>query len=763
MSAEFFKACERVLSATANGVYQGMLVALVAGFALRLFVRANAATRHAVWFGVLAFVTALIPAHLLLSWRAHPEILAPVIGPSPSLAAIARAPFQSGNRTDWPVANSDLLDLQPAQSGFPGIDAPANITSAALPEEPLSANNDSNARPSLTPPEKPSPILSPAMLKPLARRLETAVSLPHPVSLCLVAAWVLLAGVRAVMIVGRIGDVRRVKRTSIAPSPGLQTIFDDLRGSLATRRNVRLRISNAHRSAAVMGFVHPVVLLPAEMDSDANPSEIEHVLRHELAHVDRRDDWANLAQQVVQAALFFHPAVWWISSKLSLEREIACDDRVLEASGRPRAYALTLANVAVRMNHCRHLLAPGVSNNNSQLQQRITMILNTQRNRSPRLATRWLGVFTTATAMLAVLALGFGPRLVLAQPVPEDSAPSAPAQPALPLPPPVPVASGAVLAGPAPMAALPLAPPVTPPPMAALPPAPPEPETPLLAAAVPATPPPDWSGAESGPRPKAQTSDDASAPDISPAPAAEAFPQAESIAPIGRVVSVAPIAAAAAVTVTEGDISSPDDARPRIRPGKRHMSIEERLDRIERILDELQADGKVKGHHFGADAFQFRGIPQGQPGAMGADSVDVYRDYSAQASKMAEQAKRMAEASERAAERATEKMERDLNEKVKNLESLDKMGIEAKGRLDEKGEALERLSKDLQDSQSKAPLLELQALRSARESLNREVENLNRQIKKLEQEKNSLKKRDKSDPSADDGSKLERPGHPRTS
>jgi hypothetical protein len=213
----------------------------------------------------------------------------------------------------------------------------------------------------------------------------------------------------------------------------------------------------------------------------------------------------------------------------------------------------------------------------------------------------------------------------------------------------------------------------------------------------------------------------------------------------------------------EGDISSPDDARTRIRSGKRHMSIEERLDRIERILDELQADGKTKGHHIGADAFQFRSIPQGQPAAMGADSADVYRDYSAQASKMAEQAKRMAEASERAVERATEKMERDLNEKVKNLESLDKMGIEAKGRLDEKGEALERLSKDLQDSQSKAPLLELQALRSARESLNREVENLNRQIKQLEQEKNSLKKRGKSDPSADDGSKLERPGHPRTS
>ena len=54
MSAAVFTACERLLSATANGLYQGVLVALLAGLALRWFVRTNAATRHAVWFGVLA-------------------------------------------------------------------------------------------------------------------------------------------------------------------------------------------------------------------------------------------------------------------------------------------------------------------------------------------------------------------------------------------------------------------------------------------------------------------------------------------------------------------------------------------------------------------------------------------------------------------------------------------------------------------------------------------------------------------------------------
>ncbi len=155
----------------------------------------------------------------------------------------------------------------------------------------------------------------------------------------------------------------------------------------------------------MLGFAHPAVLLPSEMDKETTDGEVEHVLRHELAHVDRWDDWGNLAQQLIEGALHFHPAIWWISRQLSLEREIACDDHAIEAGGSPRAYALTLANVAIRMNQCRHSLAPGVSNNNSQLQQRITMILNAQRDRSPRLSRSRLGLFTATAAILAAIAI----------------------------------------------------------------------------------------------------------------------------------------------------------------------------------------------------------------------------------------------------------------------------------------------------------------------------------------------------------------------
>ncbi len=74
--------------------------------------------------------------------------------------------------------------------------------------------------------------------------------------------------------------------------------------------------------------------------------ELDQVLLHDAAHLARRNDWSNLAQQVVVALFRFNPAVLWISRQLSLEREIACDDRVTLATGTTKRYALCLTKLA---------------------------------------------------------------------------------------------------------------------------------------------------------------------------------------------------------------------------------------------------------------------------------------------------------------------------------------------------------------------------------------------------------------------------------
>ena len=93
----------------------------------------------------------------------------------------------------------------------------------------------------------------------------------------------------------------------------------------------------------VIGYLRPVILVPVGMLAGMPAAQVEAILLHELAHVRRRDYLANLLQTVGEGFLFYHPAIWWISSVIRSERENCCDDLVVEASGDAREYAAALA------------------------------------------------------------------------------------------------------------------------------------------------------------------------------------------------------------------------------------------------------------------------------------------------------------------------------------------------------------------------------------------------------------------------------------
>jgi Zn-dependent protease with chaperone function len=114
----------------------------------------------------------------------------------------------------------------------------------------------------------------------------------------------------------------------------------------ASQRPVELCISNLVQVPTAIGLVKPAVILPSWILQELSPQELNQILLHELAHLRRRDDWTNLAQKLVKALFFFHPAVWWIERKISLEREMACDDAVVAETASPRAYAECLAHLA---------------------------------------------------------------------------------------------------------------------------------------------------------------------------------------------------------------------------------------------------------------------------------------------------------------------------------------------------------------------------------------------------------------------------------
>jgi beta-lactamase regulating signal transducer with metallopeptidase domain len=150
--------------------------------------------------------------------------------------------------------------------------------------------------------------------------------------------WIAVAAVALARVIAGVWQVRQIRRSCAEiPVSELDPVLQDLLAE--NSRPIRLLVSEKARVPAALGFRHPAIVLPAWTLRDLTADELRPVLIHELAHLRRHDDWTNLLQKTIRAILFFHPAVWWIDARLSLEREMACDDAVVAATGNPRAYA----------------------------------------------------------------------------------------------------------------------------------------------------------------------------------------------------------------------------------------------------------------------------------------------------------------------------------------------------------------------------------------------------------------------------------------
>jgi beta-lactamase regulating signal transducer with metallopeptidase domain len=113
-----------------------------------------------------------------------------------------------------------------------------------------------------------------------------------------------------------------------------------------SRRDALVCVSREVRVPTAVGFIRPMVIIPAWALEELSREELKTAVLHELAHIERWDDWTNLSQKVIRALLFFHPAVWWIDARLAIEREMSCDDTVLAKTTSPERYAQCLVSLA---------------------------------------------------------------------------------------------------------------------------------------------------------------------------------------------------------------------------------------------------------------------------------------------------------------------------------------------------------------------------------------------------------------------------------
>ena len=238
---------------------------------------------------------------------------------------------------------------------------------------------------------------------PLSPALVELPSLPVELLLGAVGCWLLLSGARLASMVAGIRRLVALKGRCAPLPAGIETGLSRWMRVRDRGRPARLATSSEVAVASVLGLTRPVIVLPAMLLDTLDADELDQVVLHEYAHVQRRDDWARLLQVGLEAVLCFHPAVWWIGRALHLEREVACDDWVVARWGR-RRYAQCLTTVARAACARGAALAPGISSTPTVLARRLARVLDHRRNLCARVSSRVVlsGVVSVLAVTLAV-------------------------------------------------------------------------------------------------------------------------------------------------------------------------------------------------------------------------------------------------------------------------------------------------------------------------------------------------------------------------
>jgi len=172
----------------------------------------------------------------------------------------------------------------------------------------------------------------------------------------------------------------------------------------ASGRSATLMICDEVPGATVLGFHRPCIAIPSALVEALTIDQLDQVILHEHAHVQRRDDWARLAQTLLLSVLWIHPAALFVSRALNREREMACDEWVVARTGSPKAYARCLAHAAEVRARMRGgpTLVPALIGRRHDLLRRVDRVLaiNGRARRSVSLS----GATTAACAMVMMSA-----------------------------------------------------------------------------------------------------------------------------------------------------------------------------------------------------------------------------------------------------------------------------------------------------------------------------------------------------------------------
>jgi beta-lactamase regulating signal transducer with metallopeptidase domain len=245
-----------------------------------------------------------------------------------------------------------------------------------------------------------------------------ALALPSHWATFLFGAWLVVASIALLRVIVGVSRLWSLRRSCTIVDPGeldplLRSTIQELSaGTSFMNRPVAIATSEQIRVPAALGLWKPMIVLPAWTLKEVASEDLSIVLRHEFAHLRRWDDWTNLLQKIARALFFFHPAVWWIENRLSVEREMACDDAVVAEIANASQYANCLVSLLEKsMAQRGWTMAQALVHRAREASLRLAQILDRKRPRATHVSKPVIG-FAGAMAAICVMAAPYAPEFV---------------------------------------------------------------------------------------------------------------------------------------------------------------------------------------------------------------------------------------------------------------------------------------------------------------------------------------------------------------
>jgi TonB family protein len=219
-------------------------------------------------------------------------------------------------------------------------------------------------------------------------------------------AWLAIIFVLAMKLLLELYNVNQLpKKGIVTPDKQLVLRFNKLVCDIKLDKVPRLLVSLTSEVPMAIGWLKPVVLIPASMISGLTPAQLDMLILHELAHIRRHDYLVNFIQTLVELLLFFHPSIRWISKQMRNEREYCSDDIAVQHCGSPIAYAHTLADTASLCQKHRHHSIPAMAMaaSGGDLKKRVLRLVDQEHHCSNNNTSgKWLASLIIITSVLFV-------------------------------------------------------------------------------------------------------------------------------------------------------------------------------------------------------------------------------------------------------------------------------------------------------------------------------------------------------------------------